>query len=61
VTPADSDDVDEIVRDLRSHDGILSGNGNETELNIVYDPTVITVEEIMDLLKQIGHPVVVND
>lgn len=60
VTPADSDDVDEIVRDLRAHAGILSGTGNETELNIVYDPTVITVAEIMDLLKQIGHPVVVK-
>jgi hypothetical protein len=61
VTPADSDDVDEIVRDLMTHDGILSGDGNETVLNIFYDPTVITVEEIMEILQTIGHPVVLNE
>lgn len=61
VKPADSDDVDEIVRDLVTRDGVLSGNGNETVLNIFYDPTVITVEEIMAILQQIGHPVVINE
>ena len=61
VTPADSDDVDEIIRDLMRNEGVLSGTGNETVLNIVFDPTVITVEEIMEELKQIGHPVVINE
>jgi hypothetical protein len=42
-------------------EGILSGNGNEQVLNITYDPTVITVEEIMQELQQIGHPVVLNE
>ncbi len=61
VAPSDSDDVDEIVLDLMTHDGILSGTGNETVLNITYDPTVITVEEIMAILDEIGHPVEINE
>ena len=61
VPPADSDDVDEIALDLITHNGILGASGNEAVLNIVYDPTVITVEEIMAILKGIGHPVVLNE
>jgi hypothetical protein len=61
VPPSDSDDVDIIAAELTTHDGILSVTGNETVLNVVYDPTVITVEEIMAILKQIGHPVVINE
>lgn len=61
VPPSDSDDVDIIAAELTTHAGILSANGNETVLNVFYDPTVITVEEIMEVLRQIGHPVVVNE
>ena len=61
VPPSDADDVDIIARDLMENDGITSVTGNETVLNIVYDPTRITVEEIMALLQQMGHPVVVNE
>jgi len=61
VAPSDSDDVDEIALDLITHDGIESASGNETVLNVFYDPTVITVEEIMDILERIGHPVVLNE
>jgi hypothetical protein len=61
VPPSDSDDVDIIAGDLMENDGITSVTGNETVLNVVYDPTRITVEEIMSLLEQMGHPVVVNE
>lgn len=60
VTPADADDVAEIVKDLRSNPGILGGNGDEIAINVSYDPTVITVEEIMAILDDLGHPVQVQ-
>lgn len=61
VTPGDADDVAEILLDLRTNPGILGGTGDETVINIFYDPTVITVEEIMAIFEQIGHPVVINE
>jgi hypothetical protein len=61
VTPGDADDVAEIVTDLRSRDGIFGGTGDENVISIDYDPTVITVEEIIAIFEQIGHPVVLND
>ncbi|MCC6187413.1 MAG: hypothetical protein IT318_00145 [Anaerolineales bacterium] len=60
VTPADADDVAEIVKDLRANPGILGGNGDEIAINVSYDPTVITVEEIMEILDDLGHPVQVQ-
>lgn len=58
VTPSDADDVADLLIDLRTHDGILGGSGDENGIMIFYDPTVITVEEIMALFDSIGHPVV---
>lgn len=57
VRPADSDDVDPIVLDLMSREGILSGHGNEIGITIVYNPELITIEEIQGIFKSIGHPV----
>jgi len=61
VPPSDADDVAEIVTDLRSRDGIFGGTGDENGISIFYDPTVITVEEIMAIFEQIGHPVVISE
>lgn len=61
VPPSDADDVEIILTELRTHEGISGGSGDETILNVFYDPTVITVEEIMELLRDIGHPVVLNE
>jgi hypothetical protein len=58
VPPADADDGAEIVAELLTHDGVLSGTGDENVLSVTFDPSVITVEEIMDILDAIGHPVV---
>jgi hypothetical protein len=59
VRPSDSDDVDAIVLDLqREQEGIISGYGNEQSITIQYDPTAITVDELMDILDTMGHPVV---
>ena len=58
VTPADADDVTEIINDLKRTPGILGGFGDETVLSVQYDPALITVEEIAALLETIGHPVV---
>lgn len=56
--PADSDDVDDIVREVRGrHEGIVNGYGNEIGLTIIYNPTLITVEEVAAILDDIGHPV----
>lgn len=61
VAPSDADDVDIILMELRTHPGISGGAGDESVLNVFYDPTVITVEEIMAILQQMGHPVVINE
>jgi len=57
VHPSDSDDVDVIILDLKQQDGILGGGGNEIGITVSYNPTIITVEEIQEVLKSIGHPV----
>ena len=46
---------------ISGEEGILSGYGNEQGVTIQYDPTLITVEEIQEMLKRIGHPVVLID
>lgn len=61
VPPSDSDDVDAIVLELRDHAGILGGRGNEIAITVEYDPTIITVEEIQEILRSMGHPVEVAD
>lgn len=58
VRPSDADDVAAIVADVtREGEGLLSGYGNEQGLTLQYDPTLITVEEIQEILARIGHPV----
>lgn len=43
-----------------AHKGILGASGNETRMNVFYDPTLITVERIQEIFRQLGHPVVVS-
>lgn len=60
--PADSDDVDDIVGEIRrSHEGITGGFGNEVGITVLYNPTLMTVEEVMEALDSIGHPVEVDE
>jgi hypothetical protein len=61
VPPSDADDVAIIADELRRNEGILGADGGETVINVFYNPTLITVEEIMALLAQMGHPVVINE
>jgi hypothetical protein len=61
VTPADSDDVDGIVQDVTTREGIIRGNGNEIGITIVYDPTLITIEEILEVFGSIAHPVAIPE
>jgi hypothetical protein len=56
--PSDADDVADILLDLKTNPGILGGTGDESGINIQYDPTVITVDEIIKIMAGIGHPVV---
>jgi hypothetical protein len=59
VRPSDSDDVDALVLELtRENEGIISGYGNEQSITIQYDTSMISVEELMDILDRMGHPVV---
>jgi hypothetical protein len=58
VPPADADDGAEIVAELMTHEGVLSGVADEAVLNVTYDPDLITVEEIMEIMDQMGHPVI---
>lgn len=53
----DSDDIDEIIADLRRRPGILGGIGSESSITIIYDPTIRTVEEIMAIMDRMGYPV----
>ena len=57
VRPSDADDVAAIVSDVIREEGLVSGYGNEQGITLEYDPAVITVEEIQELLERIGHPV----
>lgn len=43
-----------------AHKGILGSSGNETRMIVFYDPTLITVEQIQEIFRQVGHPVVVS-
>ncbi len=61
VRPSDSDDVTAIVDEISDKEGILSGYGNEQGITLQYDPTLITVEEIQEILERIGHPVMLVD
>lgn len=60
VRPADADDVQVINVKVMAHKGILGATGNETRMNVFYDPTLITVEQIQEIFRQVGHPVVVS-
>lgn len=60
VRPADADDVQVINIKVMAHRGILGSTGNETRMLVVYDPTLISVDEIQEIFRQIGHPVVVS-
>jgi len=61
VAPSDADDVAIIADELRQNEGILGADGGESVINVFYNPTLITVEEIMDILAKMGHPVVINE
>lgn len=55
----DSNFVDyQIVPALKEEAGILYGYGDESGVHVQYDPTVITVEEIVEAFGRIGYPVV---
>jgi hypothetical protein len=54
----DYDDVEEIIFELKRRDIILSGTGDDFTLNVTFDPTVMTVERIMEVLDRMGFPVV---
>jgi hypothetical protein len=58
VPPADADDGAEILAELRTHDGVFGGTADENVLSVTFDPTLITVEEIIAIMAQMGHPVV---
>jgi hypothetical protein len=60
VRPSDADDVAIIVAEVTREEGLLSGYGNEQGITLQYDPTLITVEEIQEILERIGHPVTVR-
>lgn len=61
VRPSDADDVSAIVIDLtREEEGVVSGYGNEQGITLQYDPALITVEEIQEILRRIGHPVTIS-
>lgn len=46
-----------IVAKLITNKGIVSGVGDEHGITIIYDPSAITVQQIMDLMRNLGHPV----
>lgn len=58
VPPSDQDDVSVIVAKLVANKGVVSGVGDEHGITIIYDPSAITVQQIMDLMRNLGHPVV---
>jgi len=53
---ADVDDITDIVTHLKSTPGIHDGFGDESQITIVYDPRLITVEQIRRLLEEMSYP-----
>ncbi len=51
----DSDDVHDIVLRLKNTPGIVDGSGNEIEIHILYDPAVITPDQIQQALSDLGY------
>ncbi len=58
VPPSDADDVADITGKLKLTKGIISGTGDEQGYVVFYDSTVLTIPEIMDVLRKLGHPVI---
>ena len=53
---ADVDDITDIVSHLKATPGIHDGFGDESQITIVYDPRLITVERIRRLLEEMSYP-----
>jgi len=53
---ADVDDITDMVSHLKNTAGIHDGFGDESQITIVYDPQLITVERIRRLLEEMSYP-----
>lgn len=53
---ADVDDITDMVSHLKNSPGIHDGFGDESQITIVYDPRLITVEQIRRLLDEMSYP-----
>jgi hypothetical protein len=52
--------VEEVgdIRDLlHDTEGILAVTGDEISITIAYDPAILTVDQVMAIMAQIGYPV----
>jgi hypothetical protein len=53
---ADVDDITDMVSHLKNTPGIHDGFGDESQITIVYDARLITVERIRRLLEEMSYP-----
>ena len=53
---SDIDDVTDMVTHLRNTPGIIDGFGDESQITILYDPQLTTVEKIRRTLQDMGFP-----
>jgi hypothetical protein len=58
VAPSDADDVADIFNHLRAHEGIFGGTGDENGINVIFDPNILTIEDLEEIFASIGHPVI---
>jgi hypothetical protein len=58
VPPSDADDVAVIAGKLKETKGIVNATGDEQGFSVFYDPAVVTIPEIMEAMKKLGHPVI---
>lgn len=53
---SDIDDVYDMISHLKNTPGILDGFGDESQITVVYNPQLVTPEQIRRLLADMGFP-----
>lgn len=52
-----SEEIEPLLEDLLTFDGVLAASGSVFSVSITYDPDILTEDELRGILSEIGRPV----